>query len=87
MSTSSKSPRRVALVALALAKESLPAYAHRFGPKVFTQPQLLACLVLKRFFKTDYRGISAVLADTPRLCAELGLQKVPHWTTLQKAHG
>lgn len=86
MSTSSKSPRRVALVALALAKESLPAYAHRFAPKVFTQPQLLACLVLKRFFRTDYRGISAILADSPELRADLGLQKVPHWTTLQKAH-
>jgi hypothetical protein len=86
MSTSSKSPRRVALAALAAAKESLSPYAHRFAPKVFTQPQLLACLVLKRFFRTDYRGISAILADAPKLCEDLGLQKVPHWTTLQKAH-
>ena len=82
MSTTSKSPRKVALVALDVGKDALPAYCHRFSPKVFTQPQLFACLVLKEFFKADYRGI---LADTPSLCDAIGLKKVPHWTTLQKA--
>jgi hypothetical protein len=85
MSTTSKSPRKVALVALDVGKEALPAYCHRFSPKVFTQPQLFACLVLKEFFKTDYRGIMGILADTPSLCQAIGLKKVPHWTTLQKA--
>jgi hypothetical protein len=64
---------------------ALPAYCHRFSPKVFTQPQLFACLVLKEFFKTDYRGITGILADTPNLCQTIGLKRVPHWTTLQKA--
>ena len=85
MSTTSKSPRKVALVALAVGKEALAAYSHRFSPKVFTQAQLLACLALKEFFKTDYRGITAILADTPSLTDAIGLKKVPHWTTLQKA--
>jgi len=85
MSTTSKSPRKVALVALEVGKEALPAYCHRFSPKVFTQPQLFACLVLKQFFRTDYRGIMGILADTPSLCETIGLKKVPHWTTLQKA--
>ena len=85
MSTTSKSPRKVALVALEVGKEALPAYCHRFSPKVFTQPQLFACLVLKQFFRTDYRGIMGILADTPSLCQTIGLKKVPHWTTLQKA--
>jgi len=85
MSTTSKSPRKVALVALAVGKEALAAYSHRFSPKVYTQAQLFACLVLKEFFKTDYRGITAILADTPSLCDTIGLKKVPHWTTLQKA--
>jgi hypothetical protein len=85
MSTTSKSPRTVALVALAVGKEALPPYGHRFSPKVFTQPQLFACLVLKEFFKTDYRGIVAILADTPSLRDAIGLAKIPHWTTLQKA--
>jgi len=85
MSTTSKSPRKVALVALEVGKEALPDYSHRFSPKVFTQPQLFACLVLKQFFRTDYRGIMGILADTPNLCQSIGLKKVPHWTTLQKA--
>ena len=85
MSTTSKSPRKVALVALAVAKDALPAYAHRFSPQKFTQHQLFACLVLKAFFKTDYRGVTMMLADMPGLRSVIGLQFVPHFTTLQKA--
>ena len=49
MSTTSKSPRKVLQVALVVARKALPAYAHRFSPKKFTQHQLFACLVLKEF--------------------------------------
>jgi hypothetical protein len=85
MSRTSKSPRKVALVALDVGKEALPQYSHRFSPKVFTQAQLFVCLVLKEFFKTDYRGIAAILADTPDLRQVIGLKKTPHFTTVQKA--
>lgn len=51
----SKSPKAVALVAYATARRSLPLYRKKKSPKKFTQPQLAACLVLKEFFKTDYR--------------------------------
>jgi len=85
MSTTSKSPRKVALVALAVAEQTLPAYSHRFSPKLFTQPQLFACLAIKTFFRTDYRGVTGILADLPELCQAIGLVKVPHFTTLQKA--
>lgn len=85
MSTTSKSPRKVALVALKVAEKSLPRYAHRFSPRLYTQSQLFACLVLKVFFRTDYRGVTAMLEDLPDLRQTLGLQRVPHFTTLQKA--
>ena len=85
MSLTSKSPRAVALEALAAGEMALPAYSHPCSPKKFTQPQLFACLVLKAFFKTDYRGVVAVLADCGDLTAALGLECVPHFTTLQKA--
>jgi len=85
MSTTSKSPRKVALAALQIGTDALPAYSHRFSPKKFTQPQLFACLVLKEFHKTDYRGLTAILADHSDLREALGLKKVPHWTTFQKA--
>jgi hypothetical protein len=82
---SSKSPRTVAMVALAAGKEAFSDYSHRFSPQKFTQPQLFACLVLKEFEKKDYRGIWQLLIDWPELCEALGLKNVPHYTTLQKA--
>jgi len=81
----SKSPRRVLQVAYEAACEALPAHRHKFSPKKFTQPQLLACLVLKEFARLDYRGLSAHFADHPDLGAQIGLKAVPHFTTFQKA--
>jgi hypothetical protein len=83
--TSSKSPRKVALVALAAGKQAFSDYAHRYSPKKFTQPQLFACLVLKEFENKDYRGVVQLLADCSDLREAIGLQQVPHYTTLQKA--
>jgi hypothetical protein len=85
MSTLTKSPVFVAREALAVASQSLRRYAHKFSPQRFTQPQLFACLALKTFFKTDYRGICVLLTDLPQLRATLGLRRVPHFTTLHKA--
>src|SRR6476661_8182946 len=86
MSTTSKSPRAVILAAYAVAREALPAYSHVCSPKKFTQHQLFACLVLKRFLKTDYRGLAAHLTDHPVLTQTvLELRCVPHYTTFQKA--
>ena len=85
MSTTSKSPAAVLLAALEVAKQSLPAYSHRYSRKTYTQHQLFACLVLKNFLKTDYRGVTAQLQDCPGLQELLGLEQVPHYTTLQKA--
>lgn len=83
--TTSKSPSAVAAVAYATAKRSLPPYLHLKSPKKFTQHQLVACLVLKEFFTTDYRGIEEILEDGTDLRRILELQEVPHYTTLQKA--
>jgi hypothetical protein len=81
----SKSPTQVARQALSIAKATLPDYAHRYSPKKFTQPQLFACLVLKTFLKTDYRGVAVHLREHSGLQSTLDLAAVPHFTTLQKA--
>jgi hypothetical protein len=81
----SKSPKAVVLAALATARRALPKHAHRYSPKKFTQHQLFACLVLKNFLRTDYRGLAAHLEDHPSLLAILELKQVPHFTTFQKA--
>ena len=85
MSTLTKSPLRVVREALAVARRRLRCYRHKFSPKKFTQPQLFACLVLKAFLRTDYRGLVAHLTDHSDVRAVLGLTTVPHFTTPQKA--
>jgi len=84
MSTACKSPRRVAVVAIAVGNRTLPAYGHRFSRHDYQLAQLFACLVLRKFFRTDYRGIIAILDDWPLGRELLGLTKTPHFTTLQK---
>lgn len=73
------------LAALQTARRGLPAYSHKSSPKKFTQHQLFACLVLKNFWRTDYRGVVAQLQDNPLLVETLRLRTIPHFTTLQKA--
>jgi hypothetical protein len=77
-----KSPRRIARAALALARQALPPYSCPTSRHDFTQAQLFAALALKTFFKTDYRGVVALLEDFPALRRDLGLAKVPHYSTL-----
>src|SRR2546423_8504284 len=80
-----KSPRRVAREALAVAREALPDYSCPTSRHDFTQAQLFAILALKTFLKADYRGAVAFLDDFPELRADLALARVPHYSTLCKA--
>jgi len=50
-----------------------------------TQAQIFAVLVLRQFFNTDYRGIVELLQEHRQIKNALGLTKIPHFTTLQKA--
>ena len=85
MSLTSKSPRRVIRIALAVGKDAFPDYSHRCSPKTYTpQPQLFACLVLKTLLRIDYRGVEAMLRDLPELCEVIGLRCVPDHSTLQQ---
>jgi len=77
-----KSPVAVAREALQVGEAGLPLYGSRFSKKDFTQPQLFAILVLRQFFKTDYRGIVQMLHDLTDLRRVLRLKKVPHYSTL-----
>jgi hypothetical protein len=77
-----KSPRAVAREALRLAQDALPPYSAARSRKDFTTHQLFAVLALKTFLKTDYRGVAQVLADFAELRGDLGLTKMPHYSTL-----
>jgi len=68
-----------------VGKRSFPNYSHRNSRQDFTLYQLFAILVLRQMFKTDYRGIVAIVRDGSDIREDLDLNKVPHFTTLQKA--
>lgn len=80
-----KSPVALAQEAIGVAQQALTPYSSRRSRHDFTQAQLFSILVLREFFKTDYRGMVQLLHDFSDLRAALGLKKVPHFTTLQKA--
>jgi len=81
-----KSPVALAREALAVGRSALEPYSSRRSRHDFTQPQLFAILVLREFFRTDYRGVAELLKDLADLREVLELEKVPHFTTIQKAH-
>lgn len=77
-----KSPIALVREALAVGGQPLPLYASRFSRKDFTQAQLFAILVLQKFLKTDYRGITAPLQEWTDLRRALKLTKAPNYSTL-----
>ena len=81
----SKSPRKVLQLAYAFGLEVLPKYFSRFSRHAFTKPQLFACLVLREHQRKSFRGIEALLADSPAWLADIGLTKAPDHNTLSRA--
>ena len=77
-----KSPLAVAREALAVGERSLPPQASKFSRKDYTQAQLFALLVLRKFFRTDYRGVATIVGEWAELRETLGLAKVPDHSTL-----
>jgi hypothetical protein len=82
MRTLTKSTLAFARTALETGKRSVPSYSHPKSPHRYTQPQLFAILSVRDFLCTDYRGITAILAEWSDLRAVLGLTGVPHYSTL-----
>jgi hypothetical protein len=81
----SKSPRKVLKLAHALARRALPAYGSHFSRHDFTRPQLFACLVLREHQRESFRGVEALLADSPQWLRDIGLAKAPDHNTLCRA--
>lgn len=82
MSRTTKSALAVAKEALEAGGKALPPYAHRFSPKKFTQPQLFALAVVRKFLRLDYRGMQVRLSEWAELRQVLGLEQVPDYSTL-----
>lgn len=76
---------RVARLALAVARESFPKYAHAFSPHFYELPSLVASVVMKVYLRQDYRGMEEILKVSPPLREALGLTCAPHYSTLARA--
>ena len=85
MSSYSNSPKAVLKMAYQVGKKTFPAYSHIFSPKTYQQPQLFACLVLQVHLNMDYRKFHGLLEDCPSLLEAIGMERIPHFTTFQKA--
>src|SRR5260221_5388349 len=77
--------QKVVRLAMSLGARHLADYGATRSRHDFTQRQLMACLILRAYLKTTYRGVLELLAVSPPLRQRLGLgEKLPHFTTLQK---
>lgn len=75
---------RVAALAISIGCRTIEPYRTRFSRRDFSRRQLLAILVLKALQGTTYRGICDFLQSAPGVRGALGIESVPHFTTLQK---
>ena len=66
-----------ARLALTVSKRVVPAHGHKFSPKTYTQPQLLACLLVKEHLRLDYRGAQDLLELSDGLRAAFSLRQAP----------
>ena len=70
-------------IALVVSRRHFARYSHPKSKHTFTQPQLVACLVLKAHLRQTYRGVVDLLAAAAELREALGLLgPVPRHTTL-----
>lgn len=60
-------------------------YSSKFSKRTFTQPQLITLYRLNLKLRAIYRELLDQLQEMSRLQEALGLKRLPHFTTVQKA--
>jgi hypothetical protein len=75
---------KVARIAYQIARETLPLYRHAKSPHRYTQPQLVACLLMAFYVNKSYRDTEEWLLASEALCQALELKEVPHYSTLAR---
>lgn len=74
---------RVAELAMIVCRRQLRSYSCDKSKHIYTQPQLMSCLVLKAYLKQTYRGIVELLEVSDGLRRVLGLEMIPAHATLK----
>lgn len=67
-----------------LTKKALPAYSNKFSKKKFSQPQVMACLLLREYLKLDLRALEELVASNPVFLKILQLTEVPNYSTFSR---
>ena len=75
---------RFAELAYRAAQASYPKYRRKKSKKTFTQPQLIACVLLKMYLNISDRDCEDWLQATDRVCQALELSEVPDHSTLNR---
>jgi Transposase DDE domain len=83
MSAKQNTLLEVARLSVKFSGRYMQPYSHTKSPHKFTQAQLMACLILRAYLKTTYRGIIEVLETSEALKKCLGLSRLPHYSTLK----
>lgn len=73
---------RFAQVAMEVGSASLPLYSSKYSKRTFTQPQLLASLLLMRYEDWTFRELEVRLSEHSELRRALGLSRIPDHSTL-----
>lgn len=84
-----KTPResryvKVARIAYDLAKHNVPLYSHPKSPHHFTQPQLVASVLLMTYLDLSYRDMEEWLLASDQVCQVLELKRIPDHSTLSR---
>jgi hypothetical protein len=69
----------------ALRKARTPLRSSKYSNHIYTMHQHCVLLVLREKEHKSYRDFVDWLYECEALCAFIGLQRIPHFTTLQKA--
>ena len=75
---------KVARIAYAIAQETVPRYSHPKSPHRFTQPQLVACLLLTFYLDISYRDMEEWLLASEAVQRVLELNHIPDHSTLSR---
>jgi len=69
-------------IVFAVSKKSLPPYFHKCSPRKFTRPQVMACLLLREYYKLDLRRLEEFINSNPEFLRILKIKQSPDHTTL-----
>jgi hypothetical protein len=67
-----------------LKRARYPLRASKYANHLYSNHQHIILLALRQHFRKSYRDICEMLEVCTALLDELGLDRFPHWTTLQK---